>query len=740
MRAVKITLFALAGLIVGAFLFLVVLDRLDQPAPPDFAALITKARQYDVRIKRDTFGVPHVIGPRDADVAFGLGFAQSEDDFTTLQQVALATRGQLAATEGRKAAVADYLVHLLRVWETVNAKYESDLPADVRQVLEAYADGVNYYGALHSDKTIRGALPFTGKDIAAGFVFKTPFFYGLDRVLLKLNSPDNGKTVAALSKEGLSAFLVTTDPMPVGSNAVAIGPARSVDGATRLLVNSHQPYSGPVSWYEAVLESGQGWHVAGGFFPGSPFMLHGHNEHLGWANTVNDPDLIDVYKLTINPANPNQYQLDGQWRDFEKSDAKIRVRIWGPLVWPVHREVLYAAQGPVLKTDHGVFAIRYAGINEVREPLQYYRLNKAASLADWRAAMALQAIPSINFVYADEKSNIGYVYNGLFPVRKEEEGLDWQGVLPGNRSDLIWNRYLPFDKIPQIWNPPGGFVFNSNNSPFHATAPADDLKPQDFSPTLGIQTNMTNRAWRAMETYGADPRITAQTFRAYKYDLSYSVHSDLAQLIDQVLAIDPPKNDNGDDLREAQEILKRWDHRTNVANRSAALAILMGEPVLRARKEINGKPQPPSQSQIMASLREAMQALKTRFGRLDPEWGDVNRLRRGTVNLAIDGGPDVYRAVYGLKQPDGTLTAGGGDTFIMFVTWDKAGVLTSESIHQFGSATLDQNSPHYADQSPLFVAMKTKPVLFSEAQLGGHIEADYRPGERRDGVVQARTH
>ena len=728
MRAVKITLLALAGLLAGAVVFLVVADWLNRPAPPDWATLIQRARQYDVRIKRDTFGVPHVIGPRDADVAFGLGFAQSEDDFVTLQQVALAARGQLAATEGRKAAVADYLVHFLRVWETVNAKYESDLPADVRKVLEAYTDGVNYYAALHQDKVIRGALPFTGKDVAAGFVFKTPFFYGLDRVLLKLNSPENSNTVASLSLEGQDAFLITHQPIPVGSNAVAVGPSRSADGATRLLVNSHQPYTGPVSWYEAVLQSSEGWHVAGGFFPGSPFMLHGHNQHLGWANTVNEPDLIDVYKLTINPANSNQYQLDGEWHDFEKSDAKIRVKIWGPLVWTVHREVLYAAQGPVLKTDHGVFAIRYAGVNEVRQPLEYYRLNKAATLTEWRAAMALQAIPSINFVYADEKANIGYVYNGLFPVR--QEGFDWQDVLPGNRSELIWRRYLPFDKIPQIWNPGGGLVFNSNNTPFHAAAPSDDLRPQDFSPTLGIQNNMTNRAWRAMETYGADSRITKEAFRAYKFDLSYSTRSDVAQLVDEAIAIDPGKNGDGSNLQKAQEILKRWDYRTNVANRSAALAILMAEPVLRARTEIKGKPQPPSQSQIIASLRQAMQTLTAHFGRLDPEWGEVNRLHRGGVNLAIDGGPDIYRAVYGVKQPDGTLSAQGGDTFIMFVTWNKAGTLTSESIHQFGSATLDQNSPHYTDQVPLFTAMKTKPVWFTQAQLGGHIEADYRPGER----------
>src|SRR5215467_3481908 len=189
MRALKITLLSLLGLLAIAFLFVVISDRLEQPPAPDWTALIAKSRQYDARIKRDSFGVPHVVGPRDADVAFGLGFAQAEDDFATLQQVGLATRGRLAASEGPKAAVADYLVHLLRVWETVNARYETDLPADLRHVLDAYSDGVNYYGALHRDRVIRGALPLSGKDIAAGFVFKTPFFYGLDSVLMQLSSP-----------------------------------------------------------------------------------------------------------------------------------------------------------------------------------------------------------------------------------------------------------------------------------------------------------------------------------------------------------------------------------------------------------------------------------------------------------------------------------------------------------------------------------------------------------------------
>ena len=130
------------------------------------------------------------------------------------------------------------------------------------------------------------------------------------------------------------------------------------------------------------------------------------------------------------------------------------------------------------------------------------------------------------------------------------------------------------------------------------------------------------------------------------------------------------------------------------------------------------------------ALHQTVTELKAHFGRIDPEWGQINRIRRGKVDLAIDGAPDIFRAVYGVPQSDGTLTAVGGDTFIMFVTWDKNGKLSSQSVHQFGSATLDESSPHYADQTPLFVAMRTKPVLFNQTQLAGHVEADYQPGKR----------
>jgi penicillin amidase/acyl-homoserine-lactone acylase len=696
MRNLKLGAAVLLGLIFLGVAAVILTDRMAQPKEPDPATLIARAGDYHARIARDGYGVPHIFGHTDADVAFGLGFAHSEDDYATIQDVALATRGKLAASEGAKAAPGDYLVHAMRVWETIDARYDRDLPADVKRVLEGYADGVNYYAALHPDAVKSGLLPLTGKDIAAGFVFKTPFFYGFADILKKLTADTGGKPA-----------------LPIGSNGMAVAPSRSADGATRLLVNSHQPYAGPVAWYEAVLQSDEGWHVAGGFFPGSPFMLHGHNEHLGWANTVNEPDLVDIYRLTINPANENQYRLDGKWRDFKVEDAAIRVKIFGPLIWTVHRPVLFAAQGPVFKTDHGVFAVRYAGMGEVRQVTQYYRIDKARDLREWKQAMRLQALPSINYVYADEKGNIGYLYNGRFPVRKD--GMNWQGYIPGDRSDLIPTAIVPFDKLPQLWNPKSGFVFNSNNTPFQATDPADDLKASDYPAWMGIQSNMTNRAQRALETFGADTAIGDASFRKYKFDVRYSTKSDMAKIIAELCRpVRDPK---------ACDLLTHWNLSADIHNRGAALAILTAEPVIRARHDHDWSLTP------MESLKRAEQTLIDHFGRVDPQWGQVNRFRRGTMDVPIDGGPDTYRAVYGLPQPDGTLTAVDGDTLIMFVTWDKAGKLSSESIHQFGSATLDRQSKHYADQSPLFVAMKTKPVLFTKDQLKGHIEADYRPGE-----------
>lgn len=294
---------------------------------PKVEDLIPKEKKYDVRILRDTWGVPHIYGKTDADVAYGLAYAHCEDDFKTIQQTLLLARGIQASIKGSDAAPFDYLVKLFRFREIVEEKYETDLSPETRAICEAYADGYNHYAALHPEKVIPEVLPVTGKDIVAGFVIMTPSFFGFQGAVQRLFGSKRAREVSQKVTVGNGNFL--NNYLPIGSNTFSIAPSRTPDGKTHLAVNSHQPWTGQTAYYEVRLKSEEGLDIAGGIFPGSPVVLLGHNHNLGWAHTVNSPDLIDIYVLEINPDNPNQYKFDGKWRDLEVSEVKIKVKLWG---------------------------------------------------------------------------------------------------------------------------------------------------------------------------------------------------------------------------------------------------------------------------------------------------------------------------------------------------------------------------------------------------------------------------
>jgi penicillin amidase/acyl-homoserine-lactone acylase len=685
------------------------------PPQVDTAPLLARGDDYRVRIIRDDFGVPHIYGERDIDTAFGLAYAHAEDDFATIQEVLLATRGRLAAVNGPGAAQTDYLIHLMQVWPAVEAGYDTQLTRHTRDIAQAYADGLNLYAAQHPQQVFPYMLPVEGKDIIAGFTFKTPLFYGFDGVLGELFS---GGEPRQLAKQGDLALRFTDQPQPeIGSQGVAVAPARSADGATRLLVNSHQPLTGPVAWYEARLHSQEGWDIAGGTFPGSPLILHGHNRHLGWSNTVNKPDLVDVYQLHLNPDDDNQYLLDGEWRDLEQASADILVKLVGPLRWTFSEPLYFSEHGPVLKLEHGAYALRWAGMGEIRMLEQMLAINKARNIAEFETALAIGAQPSINYVYADAEGNIAHYYNATFPRRAE--GWDWTSDLPGDRSDLIWRDYLPFSAIPMTRNPPSGFVFNANNTPFVSSVGDGQPRPDQFSATLGIETHLTNRAHRLRRLLDAENPISREAFRRIKYDLNYDEDLPGMQRFREYVAagLDPAAGD----LEEPFELLASWDGSTHRDNRAAALALLTLAPLLDFR-------QLDEAADLTASLRAATQHLQTHFGRVDPRFGDINRLRRGEREWALDGGPDILRAVYGLPDEEqGTLVNVAGDSYIMFVEWDERGEVSSTSVHNFGSATLNSDSPHYSDQTPLFVEMREKPVHLELDQLLMHASRDYTP-------------
>ncbi|MEO0963243.1 MAG: penicillin acylase family protein, partial [Pseudomonadota bacterium] len=244
---------------------------------------------------------------------------------------------------------------------------------------------------------------------------------------------------------------------------------------------------------------------------------------------------------------------------------------------------------------------------------------------------------------------------------------------------------------------------------------------ESFPVTMGIETQMTNRGYRGLELLRPDTQISAAEFKEYKFDKTYSKDSELAKLIEMWLAED---FSGEPDMEAAQRLLANFDMSADMDDTNAAVAVLAGEPVVWA--QIQGTPVPDT----LQSLRDTVAHLMEHWGRLDVPWGEVNRIRRGDVDLPLGGGPDLMRAVYArLPQEDGRLVAQGGDTMIYIADWAPDGSLKSESIHQFGSATLDETSPHYADQTPLYATEQFREIPWDRDALEAEATRTYRPGQ-----------
>jgi len=672
-----------------------------------FAALrgsAPPAGQYSVEITRDEFGVPHIHGQRDVDVAFGIAWAHAEDDFSTLQDVVAMTRGRYGAIRGEEGASVDFAYHLVDARGSAEREY-ANLPEDVRALLDAYAAGLNQYAAGHPREIKLARLfPINGLDVATGFALRQPFFFGLDKVIGPLVAGedvplDQGPVLSPLGAGAQDA----------GSNAFAIAPSRDPDGVTRLVSNTHQPWRGPVAWYELVVESGEGWHFAGATFPGAPFPLLGHNEHLGWTNTVNRPDIIDVYQLELD-AEGTHYKLDGEWKPLEKQDILLPVKM-GPITLPIRRTIWRSEHGPVIKNDKGAFAIRYGGMGRIDQLTEYFRLNKAKDFAEWKAALAMQAVPSTNFVYADEAGNIFYQYNAAIPERVS--GPDWRGIVDGTRSDLIWHAMVPFEGLPHHENPASGWLYNSNNTPFSAAGPGSNLLPDAFAPEMGVELAMTNRARRAEKLLAQANMIDRTSLERIKYDTGWERAGYVGRMLDDIAAL----NLKGEPLlQQAQQLLGEWDLTSDGVGSADSLANLVLKEATRTQFNNWERPDPTVQLAFAANL------LQDHFGRLDVPLAELQRLRQGKgkyrVDLPYDGGSDTLRAATNWTvEPDGRISLIHGDSFILFVEWPKAGPVRSQSVVPFGSATTRFDNPHSTDQAPLFVAKKLKPVHFERADV-----------------------
>ncbi|MDA9651916.1 penicillin acylase family protein [Pelagibacteraceae bacterium] len=722
----KIYLIIFLLFIIFALIYFYKISEANKNFDPE--SFIKTSNDYSYKINRDKYGVPHITGIKDKDAAFGFGFAQTEDDYENIEFVIKMSRGELSdfniapdslislfniisgsgdimenisAIEGVEL---DYLVKFLNT-EEIALRLKKTVDPKILMYLKGYADGINYWAALNSNKIDKSLFPVTENDLLTGMIFRMPLFYGLDYhidQLVKLMSGENEQLVLQneLSNNKLVAA-IKSHFKPSGSNAFAISKKRSADNDTMLVINSHQPLTGPVAWYEAHIKSDEGLNIMGGTFPGSPFIHVGFNEYLGWGATVNQPDLADIYELTINPENENQYLLDGLWKNLKVVKQEFKVKIFGPFNITYPLDMYFSDHGPVMKNGQKAYALRYVGMNDANQASAWLKMNKATNFNEWQDSLKMQQIASLNLVYADKEDNIFFVHNMKSPIRDFD--YDWKSILPGDKSNLIWNEFYTYEEIPKILNPDSGYIYSTNQSPFFVTDLNDNLKEENFPVTMGFQSRITNRAHRAYELLDVDKKISWENLDRYKHDNKFSVNSRQYKFLQKIFSYDFSE----DRLIAAQNFIKNWNLGTDNENMHAAFGVCIVAPEWLAEIKKESQPDP------IKIFKDCVNEFEKNFNKLDVMWSEISFLERGKRMLPVQGGPDVLRAIYSPRSEDGILKAVAGDGLYIYVNWDKLGQQSSTSVHQFGASTSVEESPHYDDQMELFVNEKLKETFFN---------------------------
>ena len=509
-KAARVSLLLLAVLAVAALALAV------WPRPRVDSARLLPKRRYDVRILRDTWGVPHVFGRTDPDVAYGLAWAHAEDDFRDHPGRAAWPRADAwpppSGVRARRTTTWSSSCGSRTSWRPDTSG--TSRPRRARSAKPTRTASTTTRRSI-PDEAMAALYPARGRDLVAGFVHKTPC------------SSVSIACCAASSSRVRHQRLPAT---PTGSNTFAVAPPAPPTASRASPSTRTSPWSGPVAWYEAHLHSETGWDAVGGVFPGSPVILHGHNRNLGWAHTVNKPDLIDVYALGDEPRGPGPVQARrGLARARGPHRRAIRSRSWPACRWTAHRESVAGRSTVRWCAPRGVFAIRIAGWRRRAPHRAVVPDEQGVPVRRVEDAMRMNALPMFNAVSRrPRRAHLLRLHNARLPRRAE--GYDWAGIVPGNTSRTLWTDSLPFDSLPQVRGlrlPASCRIATA--SPFQTTRSGPGSpEAAAYSPALGIETRMTNRSLRALELLGGDEHITREEFDQYKFDVTYSSASIVA--------------------------------------------------------------------------------------------------------------------------------------------------------------------------------------------------------------------
>jgi acyl-homoserine-lactone acylase len=666
----------------------------------------TKIDPSKIDIVRDSFGVPHIFAKTDAEVAYGLAWAAAEDDFKSMQEVILPAKNLMASVQGKKGAAGDYAFALFRCAAITEEKWNTLTPAFLK-LIEGYVQGLNDYAIKHPEEILHKKIfPVTLKEYVSSAVFALTIFNGADQALFRIFN-NNEWEAPELSKKG--------------SNSAAVSSNKTTTGEAFLLINAHQPNTGPQAFYEAHICSEEGLNVTGGLLAGGPCILHGVNENLGWAHTVNYCDRIDEYQLEMNPDNPLQYKFDGQWIDLEVKTIKLKIK---GIPLNVKRKIYWSRYGATMKNKQGFFSIRLGANMKIGVLDQWYQMNKAKNFSEFYAAISRQELSMFNIMYADRYDTIFYISNALMPMRDASLNYNWKKTLPGNTSKTLWTQFRTEKELPQYINPKSGFLFNTNHSPFLATAAADNLRSAAFAKTDGWELYHLNRSVRFLELFPQDQKLDYERFKKIKFDMQLPAVMQYPYKLDSMFSM----NENEyPALASLITTFRNWDKRGDASSKGAAIFLLTYE---HLKKTLQGQASRAITRQEAAeTFNYVSNYMQTNFGRTDITLGDLQKLVRGDKEWPLGGFPDLLSPQWTEPYANGKLKSIGGDGLIMFVRFAKEGLPKIETINMYG-ASAKPGHKHFDDQVEMYLQQKTKTMTLDKAEVYKKGERVYHPGDK----------
>jgi len=666
--------------------------------------IFSQINPENIDIVRDSYGVPHIFAKTDAEVSYGLAWAHAEDDFETIQLAFLAGNSMLSNHLGSEGAPADFISKFIGSKEIVDKKY-NEISDEYKLVLEGYALGLNSYAKKFPDKVLYKKLfPLTPKMMLR---------YGQLQLFIRSKGGEwVGKILSDKTQEDY------IDQNLIGSNFIAMNSSKTKSGESFLVINTHQPLEGPTSWYEAHINSEEGTNILGTLYPGTPHILIGVNENLGWSHTFNNLDIFDVYKLEMTKG--LKYIVDGEEYKLEKDKAKIKIKILG-LKIPINRKFYKSIFGPTLKNKKGFYSIRAPILHSINALEQWWRMGKAKNFNEFYSTLKMKGLTGVNIAYADKYDTIFYMSDGLIP--KREEGYNWKEIVPGNTKKTLWTETYDIEDLPQVIQPKSGYIYNANHSPFKSTSNDENPNPNNFNPDMGFELFDNNRSIRLKKLIDEKDKISYEEFRKIKNDnsfpekLSYSF-MDINPLFEISL-------DSNHELKNMLDILQSWDRKTDIDSVGAGIYGVLYYHLLDKYRGYIFKNRVLSEEVLLSALKEVKSYIIKNFGYLEITLGDFQKLVRGNIELPIWGLPDVVTTMVSTKYKDGKRRVFAGESYIGYIRFNEDGP-TIESVISYGNSEVPE-SKHYDDQMKLYQNFKLKKVSMNKEEIYKNASKIYNP-------------